>query len=80
MRLTNNNFKKRGKNSSNSNGVNVKRELDYVEPSDEDDDDAEDDKDPDWRATPLFKRIQVREQNKPRTLTNRSSSFSFLKV
>ncbi|RVE47268.1 hypothetical protein evm_008065 [Chilo suppressalis] len=35
------------------------KKVEYVEPSDEDEDEVEDsDKDPDWRATPLFKRIQ----------------------
>ncbi|KAG6465117.1 hypothetical protein O3G_MSEX014941 [Manduca sexta] len=36
------------------------RKVEYVEPTDEEDDEFEDrDKDPDWRATPLFKRIQA---------------------
>ncbi|XP_026314864.1 chromosome-associated kinesin KIF4-like isoform X2 [Hyposmocoma kahamanoa] len=69
LRMTNNNFKKRGKNNSNNNGSNnAKRELEYMEPSDEDDDEFEDsDKDPDWRATPLFKRIQAQ---RPRLTMN----------
>lgn len=38
----------------------VEPKVEYVEPTDEEDDDFEDrNKDPDWRATPLFKRIQV---------------------
>lgn len=36
------------------------KKVEYVEPTDEEDDEFEDrNKDPDWRATPLFKRIQV---------------------
>ncbi|XP_063895825.1 chromosome-associated kinesin KIF4 isoform X1 [Helicoverpa armigera] len=36
------------------------KKLEYVEPTDEEDDEFEDrEKDPDWRATPLFKRIQA---------------------
>ncbi|KAH9630789.1 hypothetical protein HF086_001017 [Spodoptera exigua] len=35
------------------------KKVEYVEPTDEEDDEFEDrNKDPDWRATPLFKRIQ----------------------
>lgn len=41
--------------------IELVKKLEYVEPTDEETDDFEDtDKDPDWRATPLFKRIQVR--------------------
>ncbi|KAF9823950.1 hypothetical protein SFRURICE_013487 [Spodoptera frugiperda] len=36
------------------------KKVEYVEPTDEEDDEFEDrNKDPDWRATPLFKRIQA---------------------
>lgn len=36
------------------------KKVEYVEPTDEEEDEFEDnEKDPDWRATPLFKRIQV---------------------
>ncbi|XP_075982848.1 kinesin-like protein 3A isoform X1 [Anticarsia gemmatalis] len=41
-------------------GVEAAKKVEYVEPTDEEDDEFEDrDKDPDWRATPLFKRIQA---------------------
>ncbi|XP_047536832.1 chromosome-associated kinesin KIF4 isoform X1 [Vanessa atalanta] len=49
--------KKRGKKENNGDSV---KKVEYVEPTDEEDDEFEDrDKDPDWRATPLFKRIQA---------------------
>ncbi|CAB3246230.1 unnamed protein product [Arctia plantaginis] len=36
------------------------KKVEYVEPTDEEEDEFEDnEKDPDWRATPLFKRIQA---------------------
>lgn len=51
---------KRKKNSTDGkNGSDVKK-VEYIEPTDEEDDFDEDyKKDPDWRATPLMKRIQV---------------------
>lgn len=49
--------KKAKKRSKNDTEI---KKVEYVEPTDEEEDEFEDsDKDPDWRATPLFKRIQV---------------------
>ncbi|CAH0728238.1 unnamed protein product, partial [Brenthis ino] len=49
--------KKRSKKETNSDTLKI---VEYVEPTDEEDDEFEDpNKDPDWRATPLFKRIQA---------------------
>ncbi|CAH2045779.1 unnamed protein product, partial [Iphiclides podalirius] len=46
--------KKRSKNDTET------KKVEYVEPTDEEEDEFEDpEKDPDWRATPLFKRIQA---------------------
>ncbi|CAH2094380.1 unnamed protein product [Euphydryas editha] len=52
--------KKAKKRSKKENNVETVKKIEYVEPTDEEDDEFEDrDKDPDWRATPLFKRIQA---------------------
>ncbi|XP_045453032.1 chromosome-associated kinesin KIF4-like [Melitaea cinxia] len=52
--------KKAKKRSKKENNVDTVKKIEYVEPTDEEDDEFEDrDKDPDWRATPLFKRIQA---------------------
>ncbi|XP_050354078.1 chromosome-associated kinesin KIF4 [Nymphalis io] len=52
--------KKAKKRSKKENNEDSTKKVEYVEPTDEEDDEFEDrDKDPDWRATPLFKRIQA---------------------
>ncbi|KAG7298155.1 hypothetical protein JYU34_018934 [Plutella xylostella] len=49
--------KKRGKKTTATEAV---KRMEYIEPTDEEEDDFEDsDNDPDWRATPVFKRIQA---------------------
>ncbi|CAG9105755.1 unnamed protein product [Plutella xylostella] len=49
--------KKRGKKQTATEAV---KRMEYIEPTDEEEDDFEDsDNDPDWRATPVFKRIQA---------------------
>ncbi|XP_049877917.1 chromosome-associated kinesin KIF4 [Pectinophora gossypiella] len=65
LRTSNNNTsktKKRGKKESKED-----KKVEYVEPTDDEEDEFEDDKDPDWRATPLFKRIQAQ---RPRLTMN----------
>ncbi|XP_061384485.1 chromosome-associated kinesin KIF4 isoform X1 [Danaus plexippus] len=52
--------KKAKKRSKKDSSMEATKKVEYVEPTDEEDDEVEDpDKDPDWRATPLFKRIQA---------------------
>lgn len=52
--------KKAKKRPKKETAVEAVKKVEYIEPTDEEDDDFEDnDKDPDWRSTPLFKRIQV---------------------
>lgn len=52
--------KKAKKRSKKENNEETVKKIEYVEPTDEEDDEFEDrDDDPDWRATPLFKRIQA---------------------
>ncbi|KAJ2953165.1 hypothetical protein O0L34_g738 [Tuta absoluta] len=59
---TNNKGKKREK------GKKGEKKVEYIEPTDEEEEfDDENDKDPDWRATPLFKRIQAQ---RPRLTMN----------
>ncbi|XP_072930094.1 chromosome-associated kinesin KIF4 isoform X2 [Epargyreus clarus] len=56
LRSANKKTKKRAKKDP----VEATKKTEYIEPTDEEDDEFEDqEKDPDWRATPLFKRIQA---------------------
>ncbi|XP_059058247.1 chromosome-associated kinesin KIF4A isoform X2 [Achroia grisella] len=51
--------------------VEAIKKLEYVDITDEDDDEFEDEeKDPDWRATPLFKRIQAQRSRLTMNFTN----------
>ncbi|CAK1583428.1 unnamed protein product [Parnassius mnemosyne] len=51
---------KKGKKRSKKENDTGPKKVEYVEPSDEEDDEFEDpENDPDWRMTPLFKRIQA---------------------
>ncbi|XP_028174121.1 chromosome-associated kinesin KIF4 [Ostrinia furnacalis] len=51
---------KKAKKRTKKESIEAMKKVEYKEPTDEEEDEFEDrDKDPDWRATPLFKRIQA---------------------
>ncbi|XP_041968888.1 chromosome-associated kinesin KIF4 isoform X2 [Aricia agestis] len=59
LRNANKKTKKRSKKEKDNDGE-AKKKMEYIEPTDEEEDEFEDkDKDPDWRGTPLFKRIHA---------------------